>query len=136
MGGDSTSLRIVYDTGECIMSLITRAELKEKLDRKDDFKLVMTLGEWAFRAKHIPGSLSVDTPDSATDILDVGDEIVVYCSHETCAASRYALMALEKAGYGNVRRYAGGIADWEEAGYPLEGEWSDEPSQTNAWPLS
>lgn len=43
------------------MSLITREELREKLERKDDFKLVMVLGEWAFRAKHIPGSVSVDT---------------------------------------------------------------------------
>ena len=118
------------------MSLITRTELKEKLDRRDDFKLVMVLGEWAYRAKHIPGSLSVDTPDAAVELLDVGDEIVVYCSHETCTASRYALMALEKAGYANVRRYAGGIADWEEAGYPLEGEWSAEASGANAWPLS
>ena len=118
------------------MSLITRGELKEKLDRKDDFKLVMALGEWAFRAKHIPGSLNVDTPDAAIALLDPNDEVVVYCSHDTCTASRYAMMALEKAGYGNVRRYAGGIADWEDAGYPLEGEWSDEGSGANSWPLS
>jgi rhodanese-related sulfurtransferase len=26
-------------------------------------------------------------------------------------------------GYKNVRRYAGGIVDWEEAGYPLEGDF-------------
>jgi rhodanese-related sulfurtransferase len=25
-------------------------------------------------------------------------------------------------GYTHVRRYAGGILDWEEAAYPLEGE--------------
>jgi rhodanese-related sulfurtransferase len=24
-------------------------------------------------------------------------------------------------GYKNVRRYAGGIEEWEDAGYPLEG---------------
>ena len=29
---------------------------------------------------------------------------------------------LEAAGYINVRRYAGGIPDWEDAKYPLEGE--------------
>ena len=118
------------------MSLITREELREKLERKDDFKLVMVLGEWAFRAKHIPGSVSVDTTDVAADVLDITDEIVVYCSHDTCTASRYAIMALEKAGYGNVRRYAGGIADWEEAGYPLEGEWRTEAAGSNSWPLS
>jgi rhodanese-related sulfurtransferase len=26
-------------------------------------------------------------------------------------------------GYKNVRRYAGGIQEWEEAGYPLEGSF-------------
>jgi 3-mercaptopyruvate sulfurtransferase SseA len=25
-------------------------------------------------------------------------------------------------GFRNLRHYAGGIADWEDAGYPLEGE--------------
>jgi hypothetical protein len=34
------------------MELISRDELKEKLDRGDDFKLVMVLEEWAYRAKH------------------------------------------------------------------------------------
>ena len=37
------------------INLITREELKAKLDRDDDFKLVMTLGEGAFRMGHIPG---------------------------------------------------------------------------------
>lgn len=40
-------------------------ELKEKLDRGDDFKLVMVLGDWGFRAKHIPGSLNILAPDVA-----------------------------------------------------------------------
>jgi hypothetical protein len=39
--------------------LIGREELKEKLDRGDDFKLVMVLGEWEYRAKRISGSLRV-----------------------------------------------------------------------------
>lgn len=32
------------------MNLISREELKEKLDRGDDFKLVMVLGDFHFRA--------------------------------------------------------------------------------------
>jgi len=32
------------------MNLINREELKEKLDRGGKFKLVNTLGEWAFEA--------------------------------------------------------------------------------------
>ena len=105
------------------MNLITRDELKEKLDRGDDFKLVMALGEWHFRAKHIPGSINVSTPAAATELLDPGDEIVVYCSDQGCPASKMAYMLLEQAGFKNVRRYAGGIDEWELSGYPLEGEW-------------
>ena len=114
------------------MSLIGREELREKLDRHDTFKLVMVLGEWAFRAKRIPGSINITTPEAATDALHPGDEIVGYSSHVGCTASRFALRQLEQAGYANVRRYAGGIADWEEAGYPMEGEWNDDDRESTS----
>ena len=104
------------------MNLISREELKEKLDRGDDFKLVMVLGEWAYRAKHIPGSLNISTPEKGREMLNPDDEIVVYCSDEACIASRAAYRLLEESGFKNVRRYADGLSDWEEAGYPLEGE--------------
>ncbi len=108
------------------MNLISREELKEKLDRGDDFKLVMTLGEFGFRAKHIPGSLNVYTPEQGREMLDLDDEIVVYCSNQACVASISAYNILVHNGYKNVRRYAGGLLDWEDAGYPLEGEMVDE----------
>ncbi len=108
------------------MNLISREELKEKLDRGDDFKLVMTLGEWGYRAKHIPGSLNIYTAEQGREMLDIDDEIVVYCSNEACVASVSAYNILEHNGYKNVRRYAGGLLDWEDAGYPLEGEMVDE----------
>jgi rhodanese-related sulfurtransferase len=47
------------------MQLISRDELKRKLERKDQFKLVMALGDWQYRAKHIPGSLHFPTPEEA-----------------------------------------------------------------------
>jgi 3-mercaptopyruvate sulfurtransferase SseA len=37
-----------------------------------------------------------------------------------CPASIRAYYFLEQRGYGRVRRFAGGIADWEAAGYRLE----------------
>ena len=107
------------------MEMIGREELKEKLDRGDDFRLVMVLGDWGFRAKHIPGSLNISAPDVATSLLVPEDEIVVYCSGDPCPASKYAYHVLEERGYRHIRRYAGGIAEWEEAGYPVEGDWRD-----------
>jgi rhodanese-related sulfurtransferase len=102
------------------MNLITRQELRAKLDRGDEFKLVMTLSEVAYRAKHIPTSLHFDTVKEMLATLDPGQDIVVYCADVRCPASIYAYELLERAGYTRVRRYAGGIAEWEAAGYPIE----------------
>ena len=103
------------------MNLITREELKEKLDRRDNFRLLMTLGEWAFQMAHIPGSLNVSDIEQGQKLLSPDDEIVVYCSDVNCIASQAAYNILESNGFKNVRRYAGGLADWQAAGYPLEG---------------
>jgi rhodanese-related sulfurtransferase len=103
------------------MKTISRDELKEKLDRGDEFHLVMTLGEWAYLAKHIPGSINIDRPHEAETLLPKDAEIVVYCSDPTCISSQAAYRILAAKGFSNVRRYAGGLADWEAAGLPLEG---------------
>ena len=104
------------------MQLISRDELKQKVERGDQFKLVMALGDWHYRAKHIPGSLHFFTPREAMAELSQNDEIVVYCASSACSASVSAYEYLVHHGYTHVRRYAGGILDWEEAGYSLEGE--------------
>ncbi|MHA2251129.1 MAG: rhodanese-like domain-containing protein [Candidatus Kariarchaeaceae archaeon] len=107
------------------MDAISRDDLKAKLDRGDNFKLVMVLGEWHFHAKRIPGSIHVPNPQEALKTLSPEDEIVVYCSSEHCVASQVAYRVLKENGYENVRRYHGGILDWEESGLPLEGEMVD-----------
>ncbi len=115
-----------FETGMSVkrngMDLIDREELKEKLDRGDDFRLVMTLGEWEYRAKHIPGSLLLSTAEEALEALDPDDEIVLYDSGPPCPASRIACRVLKGHGYERVRRYAGGLAEWESAELPIEGE--------------
>lgn len=104
------------------MNLIDSDELKQKLDRGDDFKLVMTMGDWAFRLKHIPGSINISGPEDAAGQLAPDDEIIVYCSGESCVASSAAYRALKDNGFSNVRHFAGGLLAWEQAGFPLEGD--------------
>jgi rhodanese-related sulfurtransferase len=70
---------------------------------------------------HIPGSIQVDSEEKGAELLAPTDEIVVYCSNVDRLASAYAYNTLTANGYTNVRRYAGGIVDWEEAGPPVEG---------------
>jgi rhodanese-related sulfurtransferase len=100
---------------------IGREELKAKLDRGDDFKLIMALNRWAYDAKHIPGSLHFDTPEALYAAVQPDDEVVVYCSNLDCLSSVALYRDLDRRGYRNVRRYSGGLLDWEDAGLPLEG---------------
>ena len=102
---------------------IEREELRQKIERGDRFKLVMCLNEWAFQAKHIPGSIHFNTPNEMLGGLKKDDEIVVYCSQPECLASLAVYHRLADHGYTNVRRYSGGLLDWEDAGLPLEGAW-------------
>jgi len=105
------------------MKTISREELMQKLERKEDFRLVMALAEWAYQAKHIPGSIHFATMREALQSLNKEDEIVVYCSDENCIASTALGQLLERNGYSHVLHFAGGLADWEQAGYPLVGDW-------------
>jgi rhodanese-related sulfurtransferase len=106
------------------MHLITREELKTKLDRGDQFKLVMTLPEHDFNLKHIPGSICVHTVPDASRLLRCEDQIVVYSSCPECPVSGAAAKLLDEHGYQHVWHYVGGVVDWEDAGYPLEGAWA------------
>jgi rhodanese-related sulfurtransferase len=100
---------------------IGRDELKAKLDRGDDFRLVMALNRWAFDAKHIPGSIHFDAPAELHAALRPDEEIVVYCSNVDCLSSVALYRDLIRRGYRNIRRYSGGLMEWEDAGLPLEG---------------
>ena len=102
------------------MSTITREELKEKLDRGETCKLVNCLADWMFRAKRIPGSIHFESLKHALETLDCKAEVIVYCSNFGCTASVLVYQQLVEHGFQNLRHYAGGIADWEDAGYPLQ----------------
>jgi rhodanese-related sulfurtransferase len=104
------------------VTLIGREELKEKLDRGDDFVLVMTYHAWAYKSKHIAGSINIDAREEALELLHPADEIVVYCTNRACNASVKAYKFLVSRGFKKVRRYAGGLMDWEQAGYGLAGD--------------
>jgi rhodanese-related sulfurtransferase len=104
------------------MNLISCMELKEKLDRNDDFKLVMTFHEQGFLAKHIPGSLNVYSEESAKGKIDTSDDLVLYCVNERCLASITAYRQLSEHGFTNIRRFAGGLEEWDKMGFPLEGD--------------
>lgn len=109
------------------MKIISGPELKEKINRRDNFKLVMTFHEMGFRAKHIPGSLNISSKEGIVGVIDPSDEIVIYCVNERCLASIAAYRQLIEHGFTNVSRFAGGLEEWEKLGYPLEGNQVNQP---------
>ena len=58
-------------------------------------------------------------------MLDASDDIVIHCSNPSWPASIIGYQILEYNGYKKIRHYAGGLQDWKEAGYPLEGSLVD-----------
>ena len=112
---------------------ISREELKEKMDRGDDFVLVDTMAEMYYRHSHLPGAINVPVDElrvRAPELLpDKQAEIIVYCMDPPCQASEEAARGLEAMGYGNVRDYAGGKQDWIEHALPAEGRYYERRSQ-------
>jgi rhodanese-related sulfurtransferase len=71
-------------------------------------------------------------PGRTLAALDPAEEIVVYCASVYRAASIRFYSLLERSGYTRVRRYPGGVADWEAAGYPIERDTAEQPSEHRA----
>jgi rhodanese-related sulfurtransferase len=64
------------------LKTITREELKEKMDRRDDFVLLEVLSEASYRRAHLPGAIRLQNTDLAPDLLpDKDAQIVAYCSN-------------------------------------------------------
>jgi 3-mercaptopyruvate sulfurtransferase SseA len=60
-------------------------------------------------------------PEELYAAVKPDDDVVVYCSNVDCLSSVTVYHDLVRRGYRNVRRSAGGLLDWEDAGLPLEG---------------
>ncbi len=64
------------------MKTVTREELKEKMDRGDEFVLLEVLGEASYRREHLPGAVRYQDADMIPDLLpDKSTEVVAYCSN-------------------------------------------------------
>jgi len=102
------------------MKTISTKELKEKIDSGEDFKLVNVLSKESFEARHIPKSINLPANElderAPKELPDKNEEIIVYCSSETCHASVNAGEKLEELGYSNVFHYKDGLAGWQNEG--------------------
>lgn len=108
--------------------VIEREKLKKWVDEKKTFALVHVLGQGSYEVRHLPGAVQAGVHEDgflekiAMFVSDKDKLIVVYCSGFQCQASPLAAKKLIGEGYTNVYHYAGGLADWQDAGYTFEEE--------------
>ena len=101
------------------MNIISAEQVKEIIENDSEIKLIMVLSKEAFTKAHIPGSINISDIENAKHSLELQEKIIVYCSDINCVASYYAYQQLEQAGYKNIWRFAGGLKEWEDAGFEL-----------------
>ncbi len=64
------------------MKTITREELKEKIDRGNEFVLLEVLGEACYRRGHLPGAIRLQDASRAPELFpDKNTFVVAYCSN-------------------------------------------------------
>ena len=102
---------------------ISRDELKHAIDT-GHVTVVETLRVEHFAQGHLPGAIHIhfeEIGEKAPALLsDKNAPIVTYCSNTSCRNSEAAANQLTAMGYTNVRKYAEGKQDWQEADLPLE----------------
>ncbi len=103
---------------------IERDELARRIASSTPPALFEVLPARYWASGHLPSARAMP-PDlvaelAAQHLPDKDAEVVLYCSNRSCGNSHAAAARLVALGYTNVRVYAGGKADWAEAGLSLE----------------
>jgi rhodanese-related sulfurtransferase len=94
--------------------------------------------EASFSEGRIPGAVSLPVTrfdEMAGDFWErypLETEIVTYCSGPQCQDSHRLADLLREFGYSHVRTFIGGIAGWEQAGYPLTREAGEKKGGTGS----
>ncbi|OGF47910.1 MAG: hypothetical protein A2452_09420 [Candidatus Firestonebacteria bacterium RIFOXYC2_FULL_39_67] len=83
--------------------------------------------EYVYIERHIKGAVSLSASrfnvqyDVIKDKLNKDDFYVIYCSSLTCHLSDMVAANLKERGFNNVKVFAAGWDEWNNAGYPIEG---------------
>jgi len=106
------------------MKTITKEELKEKIDRKENFRLVDVRDKPDYEKEHIVGALhfliSDMSQEKVNSMFNKDDLIVTYSEDRNCPAKRIAAQKLIDFGFVNVLAYEGSWKEWKDSGYPVE----------------
>ena len=64
------------------VSEIRREDMKEKMDRGDEFVLLEVMGKGSYRQGHLPGAIRAQDQNAAMEVVpDKSAFVVAYCSN-------------------------------------------------------
>jgi len=105
-----------------VLDCITKEELLERMNGKSDFVLVDTIGKYEGNKFKIKGAKTIPYPDvidRRKELLSY-NEIIIYCKHKDCVASKKVALGLKLLNVKNVKVYEGGIDEWTAFALPVE----------------
>ncbi|MBI4825533.1 MAG: hypothetical protein HY807_03825 [Nitrospirae bacterium] len=104
------------------LECITKEELLSRINNKANYIIVDTIGKYDGNKYRIKTAITIDYPtviDRRKELTGHG-EIIIYCKHKDCVASKKVASALISLNVKNVKVYEGGIDEWVESGLPVE----------------
>lgn len=106
------------------LDCVSKETLLQKLESGQNILLVDTIGKYDGNKYKIKGAKTIpypDIPDRRNELLGY-EEVIIYCKHKRCVASKKTAAALILLKVPNVKIYEGGIDEWTDAGLPVEEE--------------
>ncbi len=112
----------MVEKAKAAIRMVTAAEVKEVLDKKEQAVFLDVRDPWEFASGHLPGAINVSRGTLEFKIWDkVPDQnakIYVYC--QTAIRSALATKTLNDLGYKNAVLMNAQFHEWVQAGYPVE----------------
>ena len=116
---------------DAMLPPVTADELERALD-DPEVVVIDAQGVGGFESAHLSGALDFALDDvagqAAAAIASPDQPIVLYCTDAACLGSEFVGTQLVEAGYTNVGRFAGGVAEWGASGRPVESGASTTPA--------
>lgn len=107
-----------------IYTEVSADEVKQMIDNKEKVVLIDANGASTYKKGHLEGAVNLTpkqiTADSLAKVAPSKDTtLVFYCGGFSCPSSAKAAKAAHEAGYTNLKKFPGGLEEWEQKGYPL-----------------
>lgn len=130
---EKAAYKLTTDVADGGYKIVGTEELKKWLDDGKKVTIISALPASANKESGLlPSAVSCTIPRDEKELTqkfkdsllqsagaDKEKPIVIYCGYVACGRSHLGAKILVENGYKNVYRYPGGIAAWQEMGYPV-----------------